>query len=885
MTLFKVAENVFWTVAVLVYLVYAPNVFAQERVHTGRPLWESFDTRSTGGARVTSEAAADHQGIIYAANDAGLLAFDGIVWHLFEAGLERRALKSVEYLGDDSWLVGGPETLGTFVPNATGDLVWRDLLAEISINQRPVFDSVIGILTAPDGHLILTDRSVLTWSDGVLNETLSDAPTGFSFQNNDLIFIETERALVQFNNSEQTEIKTPPGWMVIEPISVAAERGRAPVLITKRSGLFEMSIDSGRLKLVPMWESLPVTLDTASITSSVSLEGDRYLLGTNSGGLILLAEDGANLFSIDKRSGHRAGTIRSIVALPDGSAMAFHDGGATWVDTQSEIRTWDQANGLPSPVKIVAVDGATTYAGTEDGLYRSLSGHRMVPIAESGSLPIITLDRFTRSPMRGHTSLLVGRMDGLFDFYDNQLEQITSISPNAIHISKQQPSRLAMASDSGILLIEFKNGTWQTVGVLESGQSTIPLALTETSNGRLIAAFSNGTIVTFAADQWLAETLNIDDVPISVQTNARRLGPDSRPFFARKSDRVYLFLDGAPMLWDSRSESFSVDTNLSTQLSGDKARWISAASSSDSLWMQTDTGALIYQPAGPATTIPSAGNLAGTYEYGATLIDEPNKRVFIATPGALVQIPLEKFDSFPDSDQLPALSISAISTDGRNIYGGHGPISTVEIQSSTAAVQMDFSITKWNFDCSRALASITRDGSIAAFSQSPLDYTCRTTFNGEWVAGKPASYHLTLIQDGKPISRSVSVSVSVRSPWFATYWPPLILGAVIGLTAVLGLFTRRRAWPEPVARYLSLLSALFLLWAGGLASGVLISTHSLGVAAAQFTGLVGAALVLPLVVDNLMKMADLPVKKLAKKKAAKSKAKAKPRKKASPKKS
>jgi hypothetical protein len=48
---------------------------------------------------------------------------------------------------------------------------------------------------------------------------------------------------------------------------------------------------------------------------------------------------------------------------------------------------------------------------------------------------------------------------------------------------------------------------------------------------------------------------------------------------------------------------------------------------------------------------------------------------------------------------------------------------------------------------------------------------------------------------------------------------------------------------------------------------------------------VGAALVLPLVVDSLMKMAGLPVKKLAKKKAAKSKAKAKPRKKASPKKS
>ena len=103
-----------WLVAVCSLFVSMPyqSSDAQERLHTGRPAWRTFDSRDTGAASVTHQAHIDARGYLYAANDAGLLNYDGARWQLFKTGLSSRPLKALLPLDGNRWLAGGAGLFG-----------------------------------------------------------------------------------------------------------------------------------------------------------------------------------------------------------------------------------------------------------------------------------------------------------------------------------------------------------------------------------------------------------------------------------------------------------------------------------------------------------------------------------------------------------------------------------------------------------------------------------------------------------------------------------------------------------------------------------------------------------------------------------------------------
>ena len=156
---YAVGVAVFWGVVVSVSI----DLFAQEPVHVGRPQWRIFDTR-TGGARTTHQAYVDSRGIIYGANDAGLISFDGVRWRLFDVGASKKKIHTLEYLDNITWLVGGPSTLGIFSPNDAGKLTWTEKFPELGDSEDVFSDTVVRFHRSPPGLLVLSDRSVLLWS-------------------------------------------------------------------------------------------------------------------------------------------------------------------------------------------------------------------------------------------------------------------------------------------------------------------------------------------------------------------------------------------------------------------------------------------------------------------------------------------------------------------------------------------------------------------------------------------------------------------------------------------------------------------------------------------------------------------------------------------------
>ncbi len=194
--------------------------------------------------------------------------------------------------------------------------------------------------------------------------------------------------MIQLTADDHRDLIAPPGWSDLKSVGVTYTSDDEPVLVTRRSELFNVTLNDDVVRLTPLWDALPAPLDTASITTAAAGPAGSYYLGSENGTFIQLDSQGVATLSLDRRAGFRAGAIRSIVVLPDGSFLLFFDGGSTWIAPLNHLRIYDSLNGLPSPSSAIAISGVTTFAGTSDGLFRSISGHRMVNVPEIDTGPI-----------------------------------------------------------------------------------------------------------------------------------------------------------------------------------------------------------------------------------------------------------------------------------------------------------------------------------------------------------------------------------------------------------------------------------------------------------------------------------------------------------------
>lgn len=144
------------------FLCTASPASGQEPVHTGRSLWQSFTTTDTKAAAVTRDAVFTPEGVIYAANEAGLIRFDGEHWRIIAAGPERRSLHQLVQLDDGSFFASTQTGVGKFSLGASGKFTWGD----IPLSDTKTAAESTSVLSlhkdqTSDGALVVTEDAVI----------------------------------------------------------------------------------------------------------------------------------------------------------------------------------------------------------------------------------------------------------------------------------------------------------------------------------------------------------------------------------------------------------------------------------------------------------------------------------------------------------------------------------------------------------------------------------------------------------------------------------------------------------------------------------------------------------------------------------------------------
>ena len=119
----------------------------------------------------------DKNGIIYVANNEGLLSFDGSFWKLYPLP-NKTIVRSVTIGSDNHIYVGGQDELGYFSPGNNGRLVYHSLVDQIPENERN-FADVWDIAYYNNEIFFRTSKNIIRYARKKVSIGL--APTNWSF--------------------------------------------------------------------------------------------------------------------------------------------------------------------------------------------------------------------------------------------------------------------------------------------------------------------------------------------------------------------------------------------------------------------------------------------------------------------------------------------------------------------------------------------------------------------------------------------------------------------------------------------------------------------------------------------------------------------------------
>ena len=122
---------------ILIILLFPLIGFSQNTI--GLPDVINYYKGTYGAGLQNWDIRQDKNGIIYIANNEGLLSFDGRYWNLYPLP-NKTIVRSIEIAADNKIYVGGQDEMGFFAPGVNGKLQYTSITGFIPEKDRTFGD-------------------------------------------------------------------------------------------------------------------------------------------------------------------------------------------------------------------------------------------------------------------------------------------------------------------------------------------------------------------------------------------------------------------------------------------------------------------------------------------------------------------------------------------------------------------------------------------------------------------------------------------------------------------------------------------------------------------------------------------------------------------------
>ncbi|MFW5658471.1 MAG: ATP-binding protein [Bacteroidota bacterium] len=565
----------------------------------GAPLSHNFTYRDYRSHPLVWNFATDEQGVIYLANNDGVLRYDGARWQLTPTD---NPVRSVAVSKSGKVLVGTMGGFGWLQPSDNGELKYTSLTDKLKLKDETLRNV---------NQILLKGKTTYFVSSGALI-MMEGEPEQAKFKRKKIeglagaalvantVFVNIDgEGLHKFEGDKLSPVRNG-DLLEIDLIVGGAQLGSTAVIAGTNDGMF--TIENGRLQKFET--EARDYLRQHGIISLYSMGSKGVLVGTFSGGALVIDANGKITARYNAQSGLPSSDLYAVFEDNNGEIWIAHSKGVSVFTPQAPLITYEHATGPSAKINAIEVYKGDTYMATINDVFR---------LRDNGFKNVAKLNLDCQDLLVAEGRLLVATVYGVYDISAGNAKLVL---PNVVALtlthSKADPKKVYVGTANGIHVLAYDGGWEATTQVND---------LPEEVN----------TIFEAGADKLWAGTnfqgvLQISGTPQNAIV--KRYGTEAGlpPGFVR-----VLSIDGKTPIFQTRDgiytfkgKRFTRDAELSSKL-GDKSATIVRADDG-SVWVSDEAGFRV----APNSKLDFDSTLA------ANLIDEPADAIYPLGDGAWV---------------------------------------------------------------------------------------------------------------------------------------------------------------------------------------------------------------------------------------------------------
>ncbi|BAO75031.1 hypothetical protein WPG_0801 [Winogradskyella sp. PG-2] len=392
----------------------------------------------------------DRDGVIYFANNKGLLSYNSARWELFPTP-NQSILRSVCVINDKIYS-GSYMDFGYWGKDNLGGLTYKSLTSDkdFKIKEDEEFWDIVGV---EDYILFQSLDRIYIYNVNADSFKIIDSRHRINkiFKTNETIYFQKEGyGIYEIQNGSERLVIPEDKFSNNEIINIYSIDNDL-LLLTKERGLFIYSEG-----VISIWNSnANKALEGLSIYNSIRLSDGSFLFGTISEGIIQLSSDGKKILKINKSDGLSNNTVLSLLEDNKGNIWLGLNNGINIMNLDSPYLIYKDKQGVLGTIYTSIKVDNYLYLGSNQGLFFKRYG-------EGSNFNFIEGTKgqvWSLNYLKGE--IFCGHDKGTFIVKNGKANLIKGdIGTWAIKEIKDKPNLLLQGNYKGLSILEKKNEKW-----------------------------------------------------------------------------------------------------------------------------------------------------------------------------------------------------------------------------------------------------------------------------------------------------------------------------------------------------------------------------------------------------------------------------------------
>ncbi len=441
---------------ILTILLISLSISGYSQNPIGMPDIMNYDNRTYGGGTHNWDITQDNNGVMYFANDEGLLTFDGTRWKIYPLP-NKTIVRSIKIAPDGKIYVGGQGDFGYFSPDTFGNLKFISLKQHIPAAKRS-FSDIWNIETIDNAIYFRTEHFIFKWHKNKMSSFKAKSKWIFMGQANKRIIAQEEtQQLLTFEGNKWVSALTasPPINLTINA-SIALDKNTS-LIISLTHGL--LILQDGTLK------------SFSKITNTIQarrIDQLTFAVATLDNGCFIINNDGREIFHLNKNSGLQSNAVLSVFKDKAGNIWLGLADGISVISNNNAIKHINPSMFENAAGHISIIHQNKLVVGLSNGFYSlNLEEKKDLSLTQNIFTPVAKADGQAWGGSVIDNKLLLGRHEGAFELSDEGLKPLVKNNGfwNFIpYKDKSGASYLVAGNYNGIAKLKWEQGRWVAKG-------------------------------------------------------------------------------------------------------------------------------------------------------------------------------------------------------------------------------------------------------------------------------------------------------------------------------------------------------------------------------------------------------------------------------------